>query len=87
MGKLYLDSVLLSKFIGNSIKENTGSMCALCVFGAFFVFCLYRSGMLLKFPSEPPAFTKMRVGGGEGNFTIPLGEPVYELFHTYWWSG
>ena len=29
-----------------------------------------------KFPSEPPAFTQMRVGGGGGNFTIPLGEPV-----------
>ena len=40
-----------------------------------------------KFPSEPPAFTQMRGGGGEGNFTIPLGEPVYELFNSYWCLG
>ena len=76
MEKVYLQSGLLSKLNGNSIKENTGSMCALCVCGAFFVFCLYRSEMLLKFPSESPAFTKLRVGGGEGDFIIPLGEPV-----------
>jgi len=74
MKKVYLQSGLLSK--GNGIKEITGSMCALCVCVAFFIFCLYRNEMLLKFPSEPPAFTQMRVGGGEGNFTIPLGEPV-----------
>jgi len=80
MKKVYLQSGLLSK--GNSIKENIGSMCALCVCGAFFVFCLYRSETLLKFPSEPPAFTKLRVGGGEGNFTIPFGEPVFMNIHN-----
>jgi len=74
MEKVYLQSGLLSK--DNSIIEGYGSMCALCVCGAFFVFCLYCNEALLKFPSEPPAFTKLRVGGGEGNFTIPLGEPV-----------
>ena len=79
MGKLYLDSVLLSKFIGNSIKENTGSMCALCVCGAFFIFCLYRNEVLLKFPSEPPAFTLIEVGGGDRNFIIPFGEPDFKM--------
>jgi hypothetical protein len=76
MEKVYLQSDLLSKLNGNSIKENTGSMYALCVCGAFFVFCLYRSGILLKFPSEPPAFTLAEVGGGDWDFIIPFGGPV-----------
>jgi hypothetical protein len=80
MRKLYLVSVLQSKIIGNSIKEGYGSMCAQCVCGAFFVFRMYRSGMLLKFPSEPPAFTLDEVGGGDGNFIIPFGGPVFEYF-------
>jgi len=46
-----------------------------CIYG-LFVFFLYCNESLLKFPSEPPAFTQMRVGGGEGNFIIPLGESV-----------
>ncbi len=50
MGKLYLQSGLLSKLNRNRNKQRTGSMCALCVCGAFFVFCLYRNEMLLKFP-------------------------------------
>jgi hypothetical protein len=76
MEKVYLQSGLLSKLNRNSNKQRTGFMCALCVCVAFFIFCMYRNEMLLKFPSEPPAFTQMRVGGGDGNFIIPFGGPV-----------
>ena len=74
MGKVYLQSVVLSKLNGKSFLNN-GSMYAHCVCGAFFVFCLYWNS-LMKFPLEPPAFTLVEVGGGDGNLTIPFGESV-----------
>jgi len=50
-------------------------MYAHCVCGAFFIFCMYWNS-LMKFPLEPPAFTLVEVGGGDGNLTIPFGESV-----------